>query len=229
METFEGAKWVSWVQRIQKYYFPVEVPAESAMIAIIYHGRFGRKFGRDRPENNIFGFFGPRRPILHLQMLSYLILRRFWCLLNFGENWRNEKLRKNRSKFLRAHLHKFWLTSTNFKNLSEIFSWGVARVLRRLLTLNLSLWGSFQTTYCDFGDLSEKTLFLNISCRTPWCSKKFLARGTRANKKFFWKSENTHHELSNALKIISIGLKPVIWARMRQKVHSRAKKKFRPF
>ena len=45
--------------------FRPNCPAESARYWIIHIGRFVRKYGRYRPGYIIFGFFGPRRPILH--------------------------------------------------------------------------------------------------------------------------------------------------------------------
>jgi len=64
---------------------PVKLPAESARYGITYIGRFGRKYGRYLPENMIFGFFGPRRPILHPRTPTQLILRRFWVHLKIVE------------------------------------------------------------------------------------------------------------------------------------------------
>ena len=50
--------------------FPAEYPAEYHEMWIKCFMIFGRKFIRKRFKNAIFGFSGPRRPILHRRTLS---------------------------------------------------------------------------------------------------------------------------------------------------------------
>ena len=62
MGTCDGAKWSPGSKeavKIKIKAFPVEFPAGSAIIDDRYYGRSGRKFGRNRPNFYIFGFFGP--------------------------------------------------------------------------------------------------------------------------------------------------------------------------
>ena len=47
--------------------FPAEYPAEYHDMWIMHIMIHGRIFGRDRLKSTLFGFCGPRRPILHLR------------------------------------------------------------------------------------------------------------------------------------------------------------------
>ena len=63
MGTFDGAKWSPGSKEsknIKIWPIPAEFPAGSAIIAIIYYGWSGRKFGRKSFNFNFDGFFGPR-------------------------------------------------------------------------------------------------------------------------------------------------------------------------
>ena len=121
MEVIEGAKWVSWVHRIQNICFP----ADSGHI----YGRISNHLYRPiRPENIFFGFCGPRRPILHPRSPPQLILRRFWADLNIGlfeQNYQNQKIWHFRFLKIFENFEKWVILYKSSNDLRIVAKWVV--------------------------------------------------------------------------------------------------------